>query len=109
VRCLCSSRAMHFSYHHLHSSNVDVHLIILLSCIYIVNATATAKYLNIHSMNTSSLMVGRSDECVRQLRDLLHISETANDEQIINIIKESNNIQVMLKLRKSRWTKVCLI
>jgi len=56
-------------------------------------------------MNTSSLMVGRSDECVRQLRDLLHISETANDEQIINIIKESNNIQVMLKLRKSRWTK----
>eukprot|EP00985_Skeletonema_marinoi_P014079 scaffold7066_cov169-Skeletonema_marinoi.AAC.4 len=50
-------------------------------------------------------MMGRSDECVRQLRDLLHISETANDEQIINIIKESNNIQVMLKLRKSRWTK----
>lgn len=50
-------------------------------------------------------MVGRTDECMRQLKDLLHLSERANDEQIINVVKESNNIQVMLKLRKSRWTK----
>lgn len=106
MRCLCSSRAMLFP---IITCTRLMWTFILFSCIYSVKATATARYLQIHSMNTSSLMVGRSDECVRQLRDLLHISETANDEQIINIIKESNNIQVMLKLRKSRWTKVCLI
>ena len=57
-------------------------------------------------MNTTSLMVGRDDESIRKLRDLLHLSETASDEQILNIVKESNNILVMLKLRKSRWNKV---
>eukprot|EP00986_Skeletonema_menzelii_P000274 scaffold67_cov155-Skeletonema_menzelii.AAC.48 len=56
-------------------------------------------------MNSTSLMVGRDDESASKLRHLLHLSETASDEQILNIVKESNNIQVMLKLRKSRWNK----
>jgi hypothetical protein len=53
-------------------------------------------------------MVGRSDESVNELRELLHLSETANDEKMLDIINESK-IQVMLKLRKNRWTKVSLI
>lgn len=60
-------------------------------------------------MNSTSLMVGRDDESASKLRHLLHLSETASDEQILNIVKESNNIQVMLKLRKSRWNKVWMI
>jgi hypothetical protein len=58
--------------------------------------------------NEVSIMVGRSDECIKEIRELLHLSETANDEKVLDIIKESK-IQVMLKMRKSRWTKVRLI
>ena len=56
--------------------------------------------------NEVSLIAGRSNYCINKLRELLQLAATASDEKIINIIKESNSIQAMLKLRKSRWTKV---
>ena len=87
----------------LRSSNVHVRLHLEIEA---PKKSANAINFQTHPMNTTSLMVGRDDESIRKLRDLLHLSETASDEQILNIVKESNNIQVMLKLRKSRWNKV---
>jgi hypothetical protein len=50
-------------------------------------------------------MMGKNDACVNALKELLYRTETANYENLLKIVKESN-IQAILKLRKSRWVKV---
>jgi 2-C-methyl-D-erythritol 4-phosphate cytidylyltransferase len=61
-------------------------------------------------MNTSNnevSLVRGGDDRITELIKLLQLSATFDDEKVLNIVKESN-IQVMLKLRKNRWSKVGL-
>ena len=59
-----------------------------------------------NTFNEKLIMAGRSDDCVNELKELLRLSETTNDGKLLNSIVHASNVQVILKLRKSRWMKV---